>query len=275
MDFQKTIARTTKFSGIGLHSGVEVTIVLHPAAENSGVIFRRMDLSGTPEVKADVANVTQTMRATTLECGTAKVFTVEHLLAAFYICGVDNCLVEIDSVEPPVADGSARIFIEMIERVGLVTQTLERRYFIVKQPIAIEENGKFIALFPAERFRVSYSSFNNHPLLGFQYFDSGSEISRFNELFGAARTIGFSAELEMLKANGLARGGSLDNALVFTEDGTLNPMRYPDELARHKVLDIVGDLFLLGRIVGRVVALNSSHELNARMAQRLRNLFKE
>jgi len=245
MDFQKTIARTTKFSGIGLHSGVEVTIVLHPAAENSGVIFRRMDLSGTPEVKADVANVTQTMRATTLECGTAKVFTVEHLLAAFYICGVDNCLVEIDSVEPPVADGSARIFIEMIERVGLVTQTLERRYFIVKQPIAIEENGKFIALFPAERFRVSYSSFNNHPLLGFQYFDSGSEISRFNELFGAARTIGFSAELEMLKANGLARGGSLDNALVFTEDGTLNPMRYPDELARHKVLDIVGDMYVI------------------------------
>ncbi|MFA6074645.1 MAG: UDP-3-O-acyl-N-acetylglucosamine deacetylase [Negativicutes bacterium] len=275
MDFQKTIAHSIKYVGIGLHSGAEVTIILHPGAENTGVVFRRTDLPGFPEVKADIANVTQTMRATTLERGAAKVFTVEHLLAAFYICGVDNCLVEINSVEPPVADGSARVFIELIESVGVVAQRAKRRYFVIEQPLAIEADGKFIALFPGAGFRLSYSSYNKHPLLGFQYFDSGNEVSRFNELFGAARTIGFSAELAMLQANGLAKGGSLDNALVFTEDGTLNPMRYPDELARHKVLDIVGDLFLVGRIIGRVIALNSSHELNAKMAQKLRATFKE
>ncbi|MEI6285654.1 MAG: UDP-3-O-acyl-N-acetylglucosamine deacetylase [Bacillota bacterium] len=275
MEFQKTIARSTEFSGVGLHSGVEVTIKLYPAIENSGVIFRRVDLPGMPEVKADIANVTQTMRATTLESGAAKVFTVEHLLAAFYFCDVDNCLVEINSVEPPVADGSARLFVEMIEQAGVVAQRALRSCFVINQPLAIEEDGKFIALFPFDGFRVSYSSYNKHPLLGFQYFDSGTDVSRFNELFGAARTIGFSAELKMLQANGLARGGSLDNALVFTEDGTLNPMRYPDELPRHKVLDIVGDLFLFGRIIGRVVALNSSHELNAKMAQKLRAIFKE
>lgn len=270
MKYQMTLANKIEYCGIGLHSGEQVKIVMYPAKENTGVVFRRTDLPGLPEVKADIANVTQTLRATTLECGSARVFTVEHLLAAFYICGVDNCLVDIDAVEPPICDGSARIFIELIAQCGIVEQKVAREYYVVNEPMAIEETGKFIAVFPDDQFRISYSSYNTHPLLGFQYFDSGYDVAEFSKLFGAARTIGFAAELEMLKANGLAKGGSLENALVFSSDGTLNPMRYPDELPRHKVLDITGDLFLTGRVCGRIIALNSSHDLNTKMARKIR-----
>lgn len=266
---QTTIAKAITYTGIGLHSGQDVTIIINPAPPDTGIRFARTDLPGVPQVAAAAQNVTNAMRATTLEDGLAKVFTVEHLLAAFYAMEVDNCLVEINAVEPPVADGSSLPFVRMIEKAGIVKQDVPRQLVSVREAQTVRMNEKFITILPYDGLRITFTSINPHPMLGVQFGDY--EITRevFISEIAPARTIGFMHEVEHLKAQGLALGGSLENAVVYDDVKALTPLRFQDELVRHKILDIIGDLALAGRIKGHVIAVKSSHALNTALAKKI------
>lgn len=266
---QKTVGKTVTYTGIGLHSGRDVTITLKPGDVNTGIIFARTDLPGVPQVAAVAGNVTNTMRATTLESGSAKVFTVEHLLAAFYALGIDNCLVEINSVEPPVADGSSLPFVRLIEEAGEQPQEALRKVVYVTEAQTIRIDDKFITILPYDGFRITFTSINSHPMLGVQFGDY--EITRdvFIREIAPARTIGFMNEVALLQAQGLALGGSLENVVVYDDEKVLTPLRFADELVRHKILDIIGDLALTGHIKGHIIAVKSSHAINTALAKKI------
>ncbi|SFL62001.1 UDP-3-O-acyl-N-acetylglucosamine deacetylase [Pelosinus propionicus] len=266
---QTTIAKAITYTGIGLHSGQDVTITIKPAPPDTGIVFARIDLPGAPQVAATADNVTNAMRATTLEKGLAKVFTVEHLLAAFFAMEVDNCLVEINAVEPPVADGSSLPFVQMIQEAGLLEQNASRHLVAVTETQIVRVNDKFITILPYDGFRVTFTSINSHPMLGVQFGDYEITRDSFIDEIASARTIGFMHEVEHLKSQGLALGGSLENAVVYDDTKALTPLRFPDELVRHKILDIIGDLALAGRIRGHVIAVKSSHALNTALAKKI------
>ena len=272
---QQTIKQAVSYQGIGLHSGEPVTMVFKPAPEDIGIVFVRTDIEGKPFVRAHIDNVTNTMRATTLENGEAKVFTVEHILAAFSAMNIDNCYIEMNSPEPPVGDGSSAVFVDLIEKAGFDIQTAERRVYKVKQSHAVYDEDRFIVILPYDGYRMTFTSINSHPLLGTQQCDFEVTPAYFKEHIGSARTIGFMKELEQLQAMGLAKGGNLDNALVYDDEKCLSVPRFDDELVRHKALDVIGDLFLLGPIEGHVIALKSSHELNSRLAHSIMEEIRE
>lgn len=270
MSLQTTIIKSVTYTGIGLHSGKEVTLTLHPAAADTGITFVRVDLKGSPSVEAKIANVTNTMRATTLENGEAKVFTVEHLLSALSAMGVDNCRVEMNAAEPPVADGSALPFVRLIEAAGIIELPgTVRCLTIVKEALAVRMPDKFITVLPYDGLRVTFTSTNPHPLLGVQFGDYEIDRETFIREIAPARTIGFMHEVEALQAQGLALGGSLDNVVVYDEEKVLTPPRFADELVRHKILDIIGDLSLTGFVRGHVIAVKSSHALNTALAKKI------
>ena len=269
MQYQTTIGRMVTYTGIGLHSGQNVTIRLNPAPVNTGIVFARVDLPGAPQVKAQAENVTAAMRATTLESGPAKVFTVEHLLAAFSAMQLDNCLIEIDSVEPPVADGSSLPFVALIQQAGLTVQTELRRVLTVETAQIVRQEDRFIAILPYDGLRISFTSTNPHPLLGVQFGDYEITPETFVKEIAPARTIGFMHEVEALQAQGLALGGSLDNAVVYDDKNVLTPLRFTDELVRHKILDVIGDLALAGCIRGHIIAVKSGHALNTALAKKI------
>jgi UDP-3-O-[3-hydroxymyristoyl] N-acetylglucosamine deacetylase len=266
---QTTIAKAIAYTGIGLHSGQNVTIVINPAPPDTGIVFARTDLPGVPQVAAIAKNVTNAMRATTLEDGLAKVFTVEHLLAAFYAMEVDNCLVEINAVEPPVADGSSLPFVWMIQEAGVIRQDASRKLVTITRAQAVRVSDKFITILPYDGFRITFTSINSHPMLGVQFGDYEITEDSFVSEIAPARTIGFMHEVEFLKSQGLALGGSLENAVVYDDVKALTPLRFEDELVRHKILDIIGDLALAGRIKGHVIAVKSSHALNTALAKKI------
>lgn len=266
---QTTVAKTVTYTGIGLHSGKDVKITLKSAPVNTGIVFARIDLPGAPQVVAAAGNVTNAMRATTLESGEAKVFTVEHLLAAFYAMGIDNCLVEIDSVEPPVADGSSLPFVRLIEEAGILEQDALRKVISIKESQTVRSGENFITIVPYDGFRISFTSVNPHPLLGVQFGDYEITKEIFIKEIAPARTIGFMHEVKLLQEQGLALGGSLENAVVYDDETVLTPLRFSDELVRHKILDIVGDLSLAGHIKGHVIAVKSSHAINTALAKKI------
>ncbi|MEN6412079.1 MAG: UDP-3-O-acyl-N-acetylglucosamine deacetylase [Veillonellales bacterium] len=266
---QTTLAKAVTYTGIGLHSGRDVTITLNPAPTETGIVFARVDLPGAPRVEAKAANVTNAMRATTLEKGEAKVFTVEHLLAAFSAVQVDNCIVEINSIEPPVGDGSALPFLQLIQSAGIIEQDKPRAVVRITAAQAVRQQDKFIAILPYEGFRITFTSINAHPLLGVQFGDYEITPGNFRREIAPARTIGFMHEIEALQAQGLALGGSLGNAIVYDDTQVLTPLRFSDELVRHKILDIVGDLALVGRVYGHVIAVKSGHSLNTMLAKKI------
>ncbi len=272
MPYQNTLAQAVSYTGIGLHSGRDVTITLKPAPTGTGIIFARVDLPGSPTVTACAANVTNTMRATTLEAKTAKVFTVEHLLAALSAMQVDNCLVEIDSPEPPVGDGSALTFVELISRAGIKQQSELRHILKIEQTVSVYCQDKLITVLPYDGFRITFTSINPHPLLGVQFGDYEITRETFLQEIAPARTIGFMHEVEALKKQGLGLGGSLDNVVVYDNEQVLTPLRYPDELVRHKILDVIGDLALVGQIRGHVIAVKSGHALNTELAKKIMEL---
>ncbi|WP_288191025.1 UDP-3-O-acyl-N-acetylglucosamine deacetylase [uncultured Veillonella sp.] len=272
---QKTLCKEIQYKGTGLHSGQPVTMTLKPAEANTGIVFVRTDLPGAPCVKAVAENVTNTMRATTLENGDAKVVTVEHLLAAFYGLEIDNCYVELDSPEPPVGDGSAEVFVGLMKDAGIKTLDAERTLYHVKQSHAVYDGDKFIAIMPYDGLRVTFTSINPHPLLGTQQADFTVTPDVFDTEIASARTIGFVKEIEQLQAMGLAKGGNTDNVLVYDDETCLSVPRFDDELVRHKILDILGDLFLLGPITGHIIAVKSSHALNSALAHKILDEIKE
>lgn len=268
-EFQHTIAKEVSYSGIGLHSGKDVLMTLKPAAENTGVTFIRTDLPGKPEIRALAENVSSTVKATTLSENGAEVFTVEHLMAAISLSGVDNIRIEMSSPEPPVTDGSAKVFSELIEEAGLVEQAAERKVYAVDRAFSVYDGDRYITILPYDGYRISFTSINNHPMLGTQYFDVLLDKESFQKEIMPARTVAFTYELEMLRKMGLGLGGSLENVVVFDEEKILSEPRFDNELIRHKILDVIGDLYLLGPIKAHVIAVKTGHAFNSQIAKQI------
>ncbi|MBT4622949.1 MAG: bifunctional UDP-3-O-[3-hydroxymyristoyl] N-acetylglucosamine deacetylase/3-hydroxyacyl-ACP dehydratase [Verrucomicrobia bacterium] len=268
---QQTLAKPASFSGIGLHSGNKVSMTLLPAPPNSGVIFRRVDLDSRAEIPAQVGNVAETDRSTTLSKGNAKVQTVEHVLAALYGFGVTNAVVELDSSEPPVADGSARQFCKMIRDAGIEPQAERVEPVQVTEPIEYTHNGTVISAFPYDGFKITCTSSDKGGRFT-QFFSVELTPETWESEIAQARTFCFYEEIEYLIKNGLIRGGSLENAIVIRDDAVLTaePMRYREEFVRHKILDIIGDLSLVGApLRAHIVAVKPGHAANCGLARRI------
>jgi UDP-3-O-[3-hydroxymyristoyl] N-acetylglucosamine deacetylase / 3-hydroxyacyl-[acyl-carrier-protein] dehydratase len=274
---QQTLRETASFEGIGLHNGNPVRMTLLPAPINTGICFRRIDLDGRPEIEAKVDNVGETTRSTTLARGNVKVQTVEHVLAALAGCGVDNAWVELDANEPPIGDGSSRPYVEMIAEAGIVPQAEQREYYQPSAPIEISLADSTMAVFPHDRLKITCTSVDKRG-----YFTQFHSLELTPETWerdlAHARTFCFYEEIEYLIRNGLIRGGSLENAIVIRDDAVLTtePLRYPDEFVRHKILDILGDLTLVGRpLHAHVIAIKPSHTLNCEVARQLASQMRK
>ena len=270
-----TIGKDVTYKGLGLHSGMPVTMTMHPAAPGTGIIFKRSDLPGGPEVPAQSRYITNTLRATTLEKGEAKVFTVEHVLSALYALQIDNCVIEMDSPEPPVGDGSAKTFCDMVEEAGIETQDEMIPILTLDTSAAVYEDNKFITALPYDGLRITFTSINPHPLLGTQMRDVVIDHDSYMKEIAPARTIGFTWELEAMRKMGLGKGGTLENAVVYSETECLSQLRFPDELVRHKILDILGDISLVGPLHAHIIAVLGSHKLNAELSEKLQALKKD
>jgi UDP-3-O-[3-hydroxymyristoyl] N-acetylglucosamine deacetylase/3-hydroxyacyl-[acyl-carrier-protein] dehydratase len=274
---QQTLNRAATYSGVGLHSGNKVTMTFLPAAPNTGIRFRRTDLEGKPELEAKVENVVENNRSTTLAKGHTRVHTVEHVLATFAGYGVDNAVVELDSNEPPIADGSAREYCHLIEEAGIVPQDERREPYVITEPIELEMGETVMSLFPDEGFKISCTSADRGGRFT-QFYSVDVTPKTWEKELAHARTFCFYDEIEFLIKNGLIKGGSLENAVVIRDDAVLTtePLRYPEEFVRHKILDIVGDLFLLGRpIHGHLVAVKPSHAGNCELVRRIQSQMRK
>src|SRR5215470_1911777 len=271
MTYQRTLRRTISCAGIGLHSGHKVTLTLRPAPADTGIVFRRMDLGGL-EIPAHVDFVSGISYATVLGRGQARVETVEHLLSALVSQGIDNAIVELNTPEVPIMDGSAAPFVYLIrEEAGVKKLAVSRKYVKIVKPLTLTHGDKQIALYPSDELKVSYTISFDHPLLRHQTRTIAITEESFIEEIAPARTFGFLKEVEMLRQKGLALGGSLDNAIVLGETGVLNnTLRFEDEFVRHKILDVLGDLFLIGYpIIGHIVAHRGGHSLHTAFAAQI------
>lgn len=268
---QRTLKTEVSYTGIGLHSGREVHATLKPAPEDTGIVFVRKDLSGEPQIHAKAQNVTSTLRATTVEENGNKVFTIEHLMSAFHAHRIDNAYVELDSEEPPVADGASLVFFELMAKAGIVEQTKDRKEIVIDKVYRIddEKTGRFVMVLPYDGFRVSFTSLNPHKLIGVQYEDFHVDEAVYHKEIAPARTIAYEKEIQALREMGLGLGGSLENVIVYNDEGWLNPLHFEDELVRHKILDVIGDLRLAGIIRGHVIAVASGHALNTQLAKQI------
>ncbi len=271
MQRQTTLKKEVSCAGIGLHSGQQVSLKLKSAPVDSGIIFKRVDLPNSPQIQATAANVTATVRATTLEQDGAKVFTIEHLMSAFHAAKIDNCLIEIDAEEPPVLMGNSVDFFRLIKSAGIEEQESERREVIIDKIYRVDDlndNGRrFVLALPYDGFRVSFTSVNPHPLVGIQYRDFIIDEEIYEKEIAPARTIAYEKEIEALHSMGLGLGGTLENVIVYNDNRWLNDLIYPDELVRHKILDLIGDMRLAGIIRGHIIAAASGHALNTKLAK--------
>lgn len=268
---QQTIKKPVSCSGIGVHSGKSAGITIKPAPENHGIRFRRTDLPGTSDIPALFNMVVDTSLATVIGSQGAIVSTIEHLMAAFTGLAIDNALVEIDGYEMPIMDGSAREFAKILKSAGIVEQKMPRWFFVVTEPITIQDNDKFVTVTPNPRFKISCSIQFANPIIGTQELSFDLTPENFTKDICGARTFGFIQDLQYLKMFSLGRGGSLDNAIVIDNDKILNKdgLRYPDEFVRHKLLDCLGDFSLLGMpILGHIKTHKSGHEMNHKFIKR-------
>ncbi|MFO1501499.1 MAG: bifunctional UDP-3-O-[3-hydroxymyristoyl] N-acetylglucosamine deacetylase/3-hydroxyacyl-ACP dehydratase [Verrucomicrobiota bacterium] len=268
---QQTLREPISYAGIGLHSGNRVNMTFLPAAPNSGLRFRRVDLEGKPEIEARIENVSETTRSTTLCKGNVKVHTVEHVLATLAGFGIDNAIIELDANEPPIGDGSAKAYCHMVQTAGTVLQGEPRSLFRLDRPVEVEIGETSMAVFPHDRLKISCTSSDRQGRFT-QYFTFELTPENWEREISAARTFCFFDEIEFLIKNGLIKGGSLENAVVIRDDAVLTnePLRYPEEFVRHKVLDIIGDMALLGRpLCAHIVAIKPSHTVNCELARRL------
>ena len=258
-------------AGMGLHNGNKVTMTLLPAEPNTGVRFRRVDLEGKPEIEARIEHVTETNRSTTIGKGHARIHTVEHLLATFAGFGIDNILVEIDANEPPIGDGSARQYCKLIQKAGLLPQIEKKQPCVITAPIQFESGETQMAIFPHDRLKITCTSADKQGRFT-QFFSIEITPETWEKEIAHARTFCFFEEIEFLIKNGLIKGGTLENAVVIRDDVVLTtePMRYQEEFVRHKILDILGDLYLIGApLQGHVVAIRPSHTCNCELARQI------
>jgi len=268
--FQTTIQNPVATQGIGLHTGVHGTLRLVPAPVDTGIVFRRVDLDGF-QIEAHGSNVARVSYATSLMKHGVLLSTTEHLLAAIYSCGIDNIYLDIDAIEVPILDGSAEPFMQMIDEAGIRKLRRKRRYLKVTKPVEVVEDGRRIGIYPADEFRVRCYVDFPHPMVGQQEVDIGVNSGSFRQVLSRARTFCFESDIEPLRGMGLIRGGSLDNAIVLTKDGVRNgSLRFADEFGRHKALDLIGDLALVGLpLLGRVEARKAGHALHTQLVSQL------
>ena len=269
MKKRRTLASTWVLEGVGLHSGVAVRMRLRPAPANTGIVFVRTDLGGI-RIPALIENAGPSFYATVLQKDGATVSTIEHLMAALYAMQVDDLDIELDAAEAPILDGSAKPFVQGILAAGFREHDVARQYLHITKPLTITHEEKRISVHPCTEYRVTYAIDFDHSALGYQELTASLwRADQFAEKLAPARTFTFEHEIAALRARGLALGGSLDNAVVIGEAGLLNPpLRFEDEFVRHKMLDLTGDLSLLGRpLRGHVVAYRAGHDLHARMAR--------
>ncbi len=266
---QQTLNRPVTFSGIGLHSGNRVTMTFLPAPPNTGIRFRRVDLEGKPEIEARVEHVSETNRSTTLAKGNTKIHTVEHVLATFAGYGIDNAIVELDANEPPISDGSSREFCKLVQDAGIAPQDERRETYKVTELIELQAGETMMTLLPYDGFKITCTSSDKGGRFT-QFYSVDVSPKTWEKELAHARTFCFFEEIEFLIKNGLIKGGSLENAVVIRDDAVLTtePMRYPEEFVRHKILDILGDLSLAGRpLQGHVIAVKPSHTANCELAK--------
>ncbi len=288
---QRTIGRETDYSGIGLHTGKRVRITFKPAPGDRGVRFIRVDLGGRPQLPAEISKVIKASRETSIGEGEVKVQSVEHLLAALTGLGIDNLEIEIDGDEVPIGDGSALPFTQVLKQAGIVEQEGEKRYLELKEPISFVKEGVhlrqdfgglssgasakgdvYLVALPDEKLKISYTIDFDHPVLKTQFASFIIDEDTFTREIASARTFGFENEVRELKEKGLIKGGSLENAVVIGEEGILNkePLRFPDEFVRHKILDLLGDLYLIGApLKAHIIALKSGHGANVELAKKI------
>ncbi|MBZ5681488.1 MAG: UDP-3-O-acyl-N-acetylglucosamine deacetylase [Acidobacteriia bacterium] len=270
MSQEQTIRSAVECTGIGLHSGAPVQLRLLPAAPGTGIVFRRTDLDGF-EVEAVSRNVARVSYATSLMKKGVLISTTEHILSAFIGMGIDNAIVELDNLELPILDGSARPFVEMIQKAGVRKQRRPRKYLKIRRELEMREGNKFIAVYPGDTYSVSYSINFPHPLIGKERFQVELSNGNYLRQIAAARTFGSREDERAMRNMGLIRGASRENCIVLTRDGVENgPLRFPDEFVRHKVLDLVGDLALLSKqILGKVVADRAGHAMHTALVSRI------
>ncbi len=271
MRFETTVAQPVSAEGVGLHSGVPVTITIRPAAAGTGIVFRRTDLSDF-ELPASWQHVARVSYATSLMRQGVLISTTEHLLSVLYSMGVDNAFIDINNLEVPILDGSGLPFVKLLEQAGRQTLKKRRKYLRIVKPVTVEQGNKRIAILPADSFLLSCEIYFDHPLVGRQTMEMALTPDGYAADIAAARTFGFEYELDQMRNMGLIRGADLTNAVCFNREQVLNPggLRYPDEPCRHKILDLIGDLALIGRpLLGHVIAERAGHAMHAALVARI------
>ncbi len=269
---QTTVLNTVSCSGIGLHSGTPCNLTINPGTPDRGIVFIRKDVPKKVRIKAHIDNVVDATLATTLGVDGVKVSTVEHLMAAFAGLGIDNAEVELDAPEVPIMDGSSEPFNNLLKKAAIQFQDRVKKFVIIKRPVTVTDGDRQATLLPSNDFKISYTIDFKHPLISNQYYLIQISNGNFEREICRARTFGFLKEYEMLKARGFARGGSLDNAVVIGETKVINEggLRFADEFVRHKILDSIGDLWLLGaQVIGHFIGYKSGHTLNHKLIRKL------
>jgi UDP-3-O-[3-hydroxymyristoyl] N-acetylglucosamine deacetylase len=274
MTKQRTPNTIIQATGVGLHSGDKVLLTLHPAPDNTGIVFRRIDLDPVVEIRASYENVCETMLCTSLQQNGVKVATVEHLLSALAGLGIDNAYIDVNAPEIPIMDGSAAPFVFLIQSAGIREQVARKRYIRIKKSIRVEEKGKYVQFLPHDGYKISFTIDFDHPVFAHKPQTAVFDFSATSYIKQVcrARTFGFLSDYERLRLNDLAKGGSLDNAIVVDEYRVLNEdgLRFEDEFVKHKILDTVGDLYLLGSsLIGAFEGYRSGHELNNKLLRKL------
>jgi UDP-3-O-acyl N-acetylglucosamine deacetylase len=271
---QRTISKPVSSQGIGIHSGKDVKITINPAKTGTGIKFKRTDLAGQPLIRADVSCLAEAHRSTNLRVDGVDVRTIEHLMAAAGGLGISNLEVELDSEELPAFDGSAKKYVELIKEAGIAEQKADAEAYALKKPVWVVEKDKLIVALPSKIFKARYFISFPESFVGEQSFEYSEEMD-FSEEIAPARTFGFLKEIEHLKNKGLALGGSLDNAVVIGEDEYLTERRFKDELVRHKVLDLIGDLEVLGRgLKCEIIALQAGHKMHLELVKKIKEELK-
>lgn len=272
MIFQCTIGQTVMISGVGLHSGQRITMTLRPAEAGTGIVFHRSEGDRTVTIEAISANVVDTRLATVIGKSGLRVSTIEHLMAALSAFGIDNLHIDIDGPEVPILDGSALPFIALLEEAGLRSLSRSRKYLAIRKPLTVIDGEKRVTVIPSRFFRMTADIAFDHPCIARQHRSVKVGPETFSRDLAPARTFGFFHEVEYLKANGLARGGSLENAVVIGEDRILNPegLRFTDEFVRHKILDAIGDFSLVGYpLLGHVKSFKGGHDINHQLVEEI------
>lgn len=273
MDYkQRTLKDQVECTGVGLHSGERVRLNIRPAPSDTGIKFVRTDLDGHPMVEARFDNVCNTTLATTIGCNGCRVATIEHLMAAFFGLGIDNAVVELDGPEVPIMDGSTAPFIFLIKSAGIREQKSPKQFIVIKKPFKVDDGNRSVNIYPSKELKITYTIDFAHPLLRNQKYELRFSGRDFVREISRARTFGFLKDVQTLKENGLAKGGSLDNAVVIDDFRIINEdgLRFEDEFVRHKILDFIGDLSILGSpVIGHFVVEKSGHFLNQQMLKSL------